>query len=188
MILVSFLEIGMKGIVMNLLAEMVEQTFGLDEWNAVLDQAGYTGAYTAAGRYEDAELLDLVGVISERSDIAVPDLVFAFGDFMFPQFVARYPELIDENVGFLDFLQTIDDVIHVEVKKLYPDAITPAFTYVRHATDRLELRYRSDRKMCSLAEGLIAGAATHFQAEYELAHDICMLKGDDYCGLVVTTQ
>lgn len=176
----------MKGIVMNLLAEMVEETFGFEEWDAVLQQAGYSGAYTAGGLYEDSELLSLVGVISERSGIAVPDLVYAFGEFMFPQFVKRYPELIDEKTDFLDFLQTIDDVIHVEVKKLYPDAVTPAFSYARHASNQLELRYQSDRKMCKLAEGLISGAAKHFSTAYELEHEPCMLKGADYCGLLVT--
>ena len=29
----------MKGIVMNILAEMVETQLGLEEWNAVLDEA-----------------------------------------------------------------------------------------------------------------------------------------------------
>ena len=175
----------MKGIVMNLLAEMVEQKFGLEEWNAILEQAGYQGAYTSAGIYEDSELLDLVGVISSRSGISVDDLVFAFGEFMFPMFVERYPDLVDKNMHFLDFLETIDDIIHVEVKKLYPDAITPAFENLRHEPNKLELRYRSERQMCLLAEGLIKGAAEHFESAYQLSHSPCLKQGADYCGLVV---
>lgn len=177
----------MKGIVMNLLNEMVEQELGLAEWNAALEATGYSGVYTAAGLYEDAELLSLVSVVSERSGISVPDLVFAFGKFMFPQFVERYPELVAEDLNFLDFLTTIDDVIHVEVKKLYPDAVIPGFEYTRRSENELELRYRSDRKLCKLAEGLIAGAAEHFSAEYQLEHDPCMLDGADHCGLLVIT-
>ena len=176
----------MKGVVMNLLNEMVEETFGIEEWNAVLDEAGVSGAYTAAGLYEDAELLSLVSIISQRKDIPVPDLVYAFGEFMFPQFVKRYPGLIDSSMDFLDFLETIDGVIHVEVKKLYPDAITPAFQYERQAENKLLLNYSSSRQMCELAEGLIAGAATHFGVSYELSHSPCMHNGADHCGLLVT--
>ena len=36
----------MKGIVMNILAEMVETQLGLEEWNTVLDEADESGIYT----------------------------------------------------------------------------------------------------------------------------------------------
>ncbi len=173
---------------MNLLADMVEQKMGLAAWNDVLQQAGLDGAYTAGGIYEDAELFSIVSIISHKSGIPEVDLVFAFGEFMFPAFKERYPELIDDDLPLLDFLATIDDVIHVEVKKLYPDAIPPAFDYLRHRDDQLELRYTSDRKLCRLAEGLIAGAAAHFKTDYDLEHHPCMHDGADYCGIHVTTR
>ena len=43
----------MKGVVMNLLADMVETQLGMDEWNAVLDEAGEDGIYTATSIYEE---------------------------------------------------------------------------------------------------------------------------------------
>ena len=69
----------MKGIVMNVLADMVEKQFGMPQWNAILSEAGSEGAYTAAARYDDQELLDLVGIISRRQSMPIEDLVFAFG-------------------------------------------------------------------------------------------------------------
>jgi len=74
----------MKGIVMNILAEMVETQLGLNEWNEVLEEADESGIYTATAIYEDARLLNLVGIISQRNSIPASDLVFAFGQFMFP--------------------------------------------------------------------------------------------------------
>jgi hypothetical protein len=65
----------MKGIVMNLLAEMVETQLGIDEWNQVLDAANESGIFTATAIYEDARLLQLVSILSERNHIAVDDLV-----------------------------------------------------------------------------------------------------------------
>ena len=41
----------MKGIVMNILADMVEQQFGMSEWNEILSEIDAAGAYTAAVLY-----------------------------------------------------------------------------------------------------------------------------------------
>ncbi|MBT5009043.1 MAG: hypothetical protein HOM49_03430, partial [Gammaproteobacteria bacterium] len=46
----------MKGIVMNILAEMVETQLGLEEWNTVLDEADESGIYTSTAIYDDERL------------------------------------------------------------------------------------------------------------------------------------
>jgi len=175
----------MKGIVMNLLAEMVESQLGIEEWDAVLDTADESGVYTATAIYEDARLLNLVSILSERNGIPANDLVFAFGQFMFPAFYQRYPSLIENHDNMLDFLESLDSVIHVEVVKLYPGAITPGFEPDRKSATQLFLKYESERNLCRLAEGLIDGAAKHFQHEYTLTHAPCAHDGADYCGLLV---
>jgi hypothetical protein len=172
----------MKGIVMNLLAEMVENQLGMDEWNQILKVAGLDGIYTSSVIYADTELLDLVKIISERNKIPVDDLVFTFGKFMFPSFIERYPYLIQKVPGFLDFLESIDSVIHVEVKKLHPDATIPVFRHVRLGANELLLEYHSERHLCRLAEGLIAGAAHYYNAHYSLAHEPCLHRDGAHCG------
>ena len=82
-----------------------------------------------------------------------------------------------------DFLLTVDRVIHVEVRKLHPGAILPQFDYVDEADNELTMIYSSPRKMCMLAEGLITGAAKHFETEYTLEHSQCMHDGADNCRL-----
>ena len=178
----------MKGVVMNILAEMVETQLGLEEWNGVLDEAGETGIYTSTALYDDARLLKLVGIISTRNGIPADDLVFAFGQYMFPAFYQRYPALIDGHDNMLDFLESLDAVIHVEVVKLYPGAITPGFEPDRRSQDVLHLKYESDRNLCRLAEGLIDGAAKHFEHSYGLVHEPCAHRGADHCGLLVSLE
>lgn len=173
---------------MNLLADMVETVLGIEEWNAVLAENGLDGIYTSTALYDDEELMGLVATISRRNEIPVNDLVFAFGEFMFPQFYERYPQLIDPSPDLLTFLSTIDNVIHVEVKKLYPQAITPDFKHEQGDDNTLMLEYRSDRKLCQLAEGLISGAAKHYDEAYTLAHSPCMHEGADHCGLRVSVS
>jgi len=48
----------------------------------------------------------------------------------------------------------VDELIHVEVKKLYKDAQLPEFNYEDHIDDKLTMIYRSPRKLCFLSEGL----------------------------------
>jgi predicted hydrocarbon binding protein len=87
---------------------------------------------------------------------------------------------------FKPFLLTLDQVIHVEVRKLYSDAGLPEFKYQDENDNELVMLYRSPRKLCALAEGLMAGAAKHFNSDYQLKHDICMHNGDDHCRFELT--
>jgi predicted hydrocarbon binding protein len=41
--------------------------------------------------------------------------------------------------------------------------------------------YQSRRKLCSLAQGFIEGAAVHYGETLALEHPSCMLKGDAKC-------
>jgi predicted hydrocarbon binding protein len=178
----------MKGIVMNLLGEMVEQQFGMAEWNNVLEDAGLSGAYTSSALYDDSEFNTLVGVISMRQQMPVDDLVFAFGKSMFPAFYHRYPELINPCENFLKLLESIDSEIHVEVNKLHPGAITPIFRHKRLSDQQLILEYFSARKLCRLAEGLIDAAAEHYGQPYDIVHSPCARHGGDYCSFLISLR
>jgi len=79
------------------------------------------------------------------------------------------------------FLLSIDRYIHVEVNKLYPDSSFPSFRYQDGGEQELTIYYSSSKKLCFLAEGLIEGAAKHFNNECSLIHSTCMHRGDDCC-------
>jgi hypothetical protein len=173
----------MKGIVFNLLSEMVEEKFGLQAWDAVLDKAGSEGLYVATETYADEELLALVAAGSELTGIPANDLVRAFGQFMIPRFAEHYSVFFEGHANLKEFLLTVDSVIHVEVRKLYPEAGLPEFTYDDGRPDKLTMMYRSPRKLCALAEGLIEGSAAHFDQPCTIYHEVCMHKGADHCAL-----
>ena len=173
----------MKGIVFNILNEMVEEKFGLAAWDGLLDATDLDGVYVATETYPDEELLSLVGAAETATGIPAADLVKAFGEYMVPKFAANYPVFFEDQPNLKAFLLTVDQVIHVEVRKLYPEAGLPEFQYEDANDDELTMLYKSPRKLCSLAEGLISGSAKHFAETYQLKHDICMHKGDDHCAL-----
>jgi predicted hydrocarbon binding protein len=175
----------MKGVVFDILRDMVETQYGLEGWQAVLDGAGSDGIYVSTKTYADTELMGLVATASEITTIPVNTLVFSFGEYMVPHFYKRFPYLFSDVPNFIKFLMSVDQIIHVEVRKLFPDAGLPTFDYCDENEDSLTMIYKSPRKLCQLAEGLISGSAKHFNQNYKMTHNPCMHTGSDYCALKV---
>ena len=175
----------MKGIVFNLLETLVTRDHGADAWDDLLDAAGVDGSYTSLGSYPDAELVALVGVASEALDLSPEQVTRWFGRSSMPLFASTHPHFFEGHVETRSFLLTLNDMIHPEVRKLYPGADVPDFDYETRADGGLVMLYRSERKMCSFAEGLIEGAAMHFGEEVEVSQPSCMHRGDELCVLDV---
>ena len=176
----------MKGIIFTSLGDMVEEKFGLEIWNTLLQEADLPsgGLYTAGGTYPDGEMFSLLMTLSTLVKIEPAELIETFGVYMFPVLAGKYPNFLEQK-NLKDFLKSIDEVIHLEVHKLYPDASLPSITYEDPAPNELILNYRSPRKLCALAMGLIRGAADHFKVKVTIKQTECMLKGADHCRLEI---
>lgn len=161
----------MKGIVFTEFLEMVEQQFGLPMADRIIEAAQLVndGAYTAVGTYDHHELLSLVKALSEETGTAAPKLVELFGEYLFERFTIAFPAFIEGSDSALAFLLGVDRYIHVEVRKLYPDAELPTFTYECNTPDKLIMTYQSRRPLADLAEGLIRGCISHYGDNISLA-------------------
>ncbi len=154
----------MKGVVFTEFLDMVDATYSPDVVDDIIEASDLTtsGAYTAVGTYPASEMTALLGALSERVDAPIPVLLNTYGEHLFGRFHELYPEFFGEGADALDFLQSIESVIHAEVRKLYPDAQLPSMRVSRVSPDRLELEYASPRGLADLAEGLIQGTLAHF--------------------------
>lgn len=160
----------MKGIVFSEFIELVEDKFGYDIADDIIEKADLPsrGAYTQVGTYDHTELLQLVTLLSAETGVSVEDLVKAFGEHLLTRFVALYPQFfegVDTAFGFLD---TVENNVHVEVKKLYPEAELPTFETHFPAPNQMHLIYRSKRPFSALAYGLIKGCATYYGEQIEI--------------------
>ncbi len=155
----------MKGVVFTEFMEMVESRMGLDMLDHIITEAKLPndGAYTAVGTYDHAELVRLVAALSGATGRSASELVHVFGEHMFVRFSVNFPVLFGDACNAFDFLCRIDGVIHVEVRKLYPDAELPKLECTRPAAGELTVLYSSPRGMGDLAAGLIAGCIAHFK-------------------------
>ena len=154
----------MKGVVFTEFLEMVEEKYSPDMVEDIIEDSelGSGGVYTSVGTYDHGEMIQLVTALSTRTGIAVPDLLRAFGEHLFGRFSRYYPAFFADARSALNFLEQVDNYIHVEVRKLYPDAELPTFSCHSPRSGCLQMEYQSRRPFASLAEGLIRGCVGHF--------------------------
>lgn len=153
----------MKGMMFTEFIEWVERTWSPDIGDDIIDACSLEsdGAYTSVGTYDHREMLALFGALSTRVDEPANVLVKRFGQDAFAILAKSHPKtLVDVNSAF-QLLSRLDDHIHPEVRKLYPDAEVPMFE-AEQGEDTLTLVYRSSRPFADLAEGLIQGCGAWF--------------------------
>jgi len=154
----------MKGVVFTEFLEMVESAFSPDVADQIVEASDLPsgGVYTAVGTYDHAEIVTLVQQLSVETKVSVDDLLHTFGKHLFGRFVEGYPGFFEGEQNAFQFLQSVEEYIHVEVKKLYPDAELPSVIATLESPDHLKIVYRSDRNMGDLAHGLIEGCIKYF--------------------------
>lgn len=155
---------GMKGVVFTEFLEMVEARFSAEMVESLIDACPLAsgGAYTAIGTYDHRELVALVVALSEKTGAPTPALVHAFGRHLLQRFTVGHPGFFTVASDTFDFLERVEDYVHIEVRKLYPDAELPSFECRRPGPDEFEMVYRSSRGFADLAHGLIEACAEHY--------------------------
>ncbi|OUR61553.1 guanylate cyclase [Colwellia sp. 39_35_sub15_T18] len=178
----------MQGSVFTSFSDMVIEKMGIVTWNELLIKVKpcSKGIYTNAMLYQDSELMDLVTELSKKMKIEVEDLLRIFGGYLFIRLYNASPANLTKVDNLKDFLLIIDSVIHKEVKRVYPTAYLPTFDYAENAQGDLVMHYQSKRKLCHLAEGLILGAAEHFNQIITIQQQECMHNGADKCKLTIS--
>lgn len=154
----------MKGIIFVELLAMAEEMLGEEVVDNVIAATDLPsgGAYTTVGQYPCAELMAIVGGLSKVSNVAPAELQRLFGHWMMKSFAVHYGDFFQRNGGALDMLQSIENQIHIEVKKLYPEAELPSFDTDRTGPDALNMVYKSPRPLSHFCHGLIEGCLAHY--------------------------
>jgi len=154
----------MKGLVFTEFLEMVEEAYGYRMVDSLLTDADLPSGviYTKVGTYDHQEMFNLVYHLSDKTGHSTDELLRTYGRYIFSSFIRLYPQFINEDADALSFLESIEHYIHVEVRKLYPEAELPTFQSQRPEPNSLELIYSSERKMGDFAHGIIEVCLQHF--------------------------
>ena len=171
----------MKGVVFTGFLELVEEKFGDEMVDKLLGslELESEGAYTAVGTYDHGELFKLVGKLSEYTGVEVPVLVKTFAKFFGKQHLRKYEAFYKNTKDTFSFLESIDSHIHIEVKKLYPDAELPRFSTKRIDDTTIEMIYTSSRKLATFAEGLIEDTADYYNEKVEIEQELLLADGSE---------
>src|SRR6185312_3746475 len=134
----------MKGVVFNLLEEVVSRHHGDAVWDKLLDDAEVTGSYTSLGSYKDEEMERLVGAASNALGSSPNEVLRWFGREAMSLLAVRYAMFFTPHRSARPFIESVNSIIHPEVRKLYAGAHCPHFEFADGPDGALIMGYRSD--------------------------------------------
>ena len=169
----------MKGLLFTEFLDFADREFGADAAGRLVAAGGRPAIehYQPAGQYDHGELLELAERLAGLVGVSRADLLRRFGRALFRHFTALYPVFLAGAESALAFLADSDTYVHGELQKLYPDAQFPVFECRWLDDRRLQMIYRSRRRLADLAQGLIEGCIAHFGEEVAVRRED--LEGGD---------
>lgn len=166
----------MKGIIITEFVELVEQKYGMDVADEMLVTSGLDMGFSAVETYDNSIIHLLVKTLGENVGLSSDELFELYGLFMFKKFLIGYSHFFEGVNDLYSFLESVEDYIHQEVLKLYPNAELPKFETALDNSGGFKMVYKSKRRMYSFAKGLILGSIEHFDPEKKL--EIRMIEAD----------
>lgn len=177
----------MQGIMFIELSRFVDARLGPDAWQKALVDAGLADRiYTPHTPGPDEHFTNLVARVAEATGEPIQSTLEEFGVFVAPDLLGGlYGLLLDPDWSLLDLLEHTEEAIHMVVRARDPTATPPRLRVVRPIPDEVLILYESPRKMCSVAKGIVRGAAEHFGESIEILEPHCMLTGAARCEITV---
>lgn len=177
----------MKGIIFNIVEEVVVTKLGPGAWDELLSTTGLPGIYTSLGSYPDAELFQLVAAGAELADAEPSALLRMLGEESIPLLCERYPKFFEDAPNARSFILSLNTIIHPEVRKLYAGAACPHFNFAE-TENTITMGYSSPRRLCHLAHGFILGLALHYDETILIEQPTCMHDGAPMCHIKLVWQ
>jgi predicted hydrocarbon binding protein len=173
----------MKGVIFNYLEDFIGGEYGLDKWEQLLTKCPMkgNGVFVGPQTYPDADFLAIVTVALSELGLDLDEMLRKFGAYVFQRLAADFPNYLEGYSQPKDFLLSVEDVIHTEVRKLMKGSYTPEFKYRVLGVNELEIQYHSRRRLCMLMEGILDGVGQHFDVPLNYEHEKCTRCGDEYC-------
>lgn len=162
----------MKGIIFTEFLELVEEKFGLEMVDDIIEQSKLSsgGAYTSIGTYEFSEMLQLITNLSKNTKLSIDDLLLVFSEHLFKALIKGHPNLVEHYKDPMNLLASIENHIHVEVQKIYPDAQLPKFEMISRSDEKMVMIYKSDKALYVLGKGLMEETFKLFNVKGDISY------------------
>ena len=151
-------ETEMKGILLRLMMDFVEQTYGRKVHAAVAGELG-NPRFLPTKSYPDAAFRQLAGLAARQVGKTEDEVLYEFGFYSpgrFKDLYGRYFKTTDLKEFYLRMNDT-----HAELTREAPGITPPKFSYEDRG-DTLRMTYQSHRGLFHYFEGIINGVADLF--------------------------
>ena len=177
----------MHGILYKGLKDLIVDRYGRDVWSEVRSEAGVgSKLYLPVNTYEDHELFELVEATAAVLDQDTTAILEPFGENIAAQLLDTYGNLVDADWTAIDLVEHTEEHIHTVLRAHNPELMPPELECHREDTDRVTVRYQSERRLCRVAIGIVRGIGAHYEEDLTISERHCMHSGDPYCELVVS--
>lgn len=173
----------MKGVLFNISEEFIVENYGDQTLDEILDHCNLStkDPFVSPGNYPFSDLVEIISVTSSKVNLSMDKVLISLGRFAFGKLAKRHPEFVELHTHPKPFLKTVEDVIHVEVHKLYSDSQLPTFQYEDLNDKELIITYYSKKKLYPLMQGLIEGVGDHFNTRINQTKRIYIDNDVEYC-------
>ena len=164
----------MRGVVFTELIEFVEDKLGFEIADKMIEHSHLDndGIFTQGGNYPFSHMQKMLMSLSKITGKSPQELMEIFGEHLFHVLVKIYGKNIKEDNSALEFINSVEDYVHVEVKKLYPDVELPTFTTTYYENNTLKMIYKSEKRMDAFALGLIRSCGEYFGEKLEITKEM----------------
>ncbi|OCQ22147.1 hypothetical protein A7985_10180 [Pseudoalteromonas luteoviolacea] len=173
----------MKGHIFMLLEDFISEVAGDEVLYEALEECSFDSSkgFVRTENYPDEQLVELVNIVVGKMGISISEAHFSFGQWLYPKLSNLLPSQFTQYPHPAHVLKQLDDLHHVELKKLYPDAQPPAFQYNVTGPYTAQLIYTSPRRLFDLVKGVLAGMSSYYAVniEVEVQHN---WQGNNNCA------
>ncbi|ELY47507.1 heme NO-binding domain-containing protein [Natronorubrum sulfidifaciens] len=172
----------MHGIILKTLQAFVVDTYGEDAWLSVQREADIEEkVYVPVTVYPDRDVYELARTAGELTDQSPRTILTQYGKWVVPSLLETYDLHIDDEWNGLELIANIQQ-FHTSLRtRDLTTLTTPRIRSERLGEDRVRITYDSDRMLCDVARGAIAGVAERFDEDLIAEEQTCMHEGDDAC-------
>lgn len=153
----------MRGLLLSEFLAFAEAEYGADMLDRLAGaDPDRPAGWNPVGAYPHRELLGLARRLADLTGSEPPALIRAYGARLFHRLAVLYPGFMVGARSAFPFIAGFQAAIHDELRKVHPDSEVPRIECASRGPDRLELVYRSPRRLGDLAEGLLQGCVDYF--------------------------
>ncbi|MGN6592888.1 MAG: heme NO-binding domain-containing protein [Terriglobales bacterium] len=171
----------MKGLVFNVLEDVVVRMHGAGAWNATLAAAGRRGNFAALGDYDEIELESLVEVASHMLDVPAQQMLRWIGSESLSTLAERYPDIFIQFGHAYPPAARMAALLQSGLAILFTDESRPDFEVNLQPDGGLRVRCHSGRCLCTITQGFLEGAAAHYDLTAAISPIECVGRGNATC-------